>query len=91
MRMHQNPRSATNPGVAAKLSRQRMPLGWLDAGSWCLPSGQALAEFALQAGFLAPLLFEADRLGSHLAGGRKTLEHGARLAPGKHWGRGQGE
>lgn len=40
-----------------------MPLEWLDAGSWRLPSGKALAEFALQAGFLAPLLFKAQRYG----------------------------
>jgi hypothetical protein len=93
MRIHQTPRSSTNPGVAAKVTEQPMPLGWLDAGSWRLPSGQALAEFALRAGFLAPLLFEADRLGSQLAGGRKTgtLKHGVRLSPGKHWGRGPGE
>jgi len=36
---------------------------WMDAGSWRLPSGKALAEFALQAGFLAPLLLKADRFG----------------------------
>jgi hypothetical protein len=29
---------------------------WMDPMSWRLPSGKALAEFALQAGFLAPLL-----------------------------------
>jgi hypothetical protein len=40
----------------------KMPVEWLDAGSWRLPSGKALAEFALQAGFLAPLLFRGDRL-----------------------------
>ena len=33
---------------------------WLDARSWRLPSGKALAEFALQAGFLAPLLFRSE-------------------------------
>lgn len=38
-----------------------MPLEWLDAGSWRLPSGKALAEFALQAGFLAPLLLKTNR------------------------------
>jgi hypothetical protein len=41
----------------------RMPMEWLDAGSWRLPSGKALAEFALQAGFLAPLLFRVERFG----------------------------
>ncbi|HTW64108.1 MAG TPA: hypothetical protein VME17_05805 [Bryobacteraceae bacterium] len=38
-------------------------MDWLDSGSWRLPSGKALAEFALQAGFLAPLLFRVERLG----------------------------
>jgi hypothetical protein len=37
-----------------------LPLEWLDAGNWRLPSGKALAEFALQAGFLAPLLLRSD-------------------------------
>ncbi len=37
-----------------------MPVEWLDSGSWRLPSGKALAEFALQAGFLAPLLFRVE-------------------------------
>ena len=40
-----------------------MPLEWLGARSWRLPSGKALAEFALQAGFLAPLLFNGERFG----------------------------
>jgi hypothetical protein len=37
-----------------------LPMEWMDPMSWRLPSGKALAEFALQAGFLAPLLFRAD-------------------------------
>jgi len=32
---------------------------WMDPMSWRLPSGQALAEFALQTGFLAPLMMRA--------------------------------
>jgi hypothetical protein len=35
-----------------------MPLEWLDRGTWRLPSGKALVEFALQSGFLAPLLLD---------------------------------
>ena len=36
-----------------------VPVEWLGGGgAWRLPSGKALAEFALQAGFLAPLLLE---------------------------------
>jgi hypothetical protein len=41
----------------------RVPIEWLDASSWRLPSGKALAEFALQTGFLAPLLFKTETLG----------------------------
>ena len=78
MRSNQNPsgsatRSVGAPNVdrqnmVAKLSMpqvpvmSQMPVEWLDSGSWRLPSGKALAEFALQAGFLAPLLFRADGL-----------------------------
>jgi hypothetical protein len=35
---------------------QRVPMEWMGPATWKLPSGKALAEFALQAGFLAPLL-----------------------------------
>lgn len=34
-----------------------IPLEWMGPPAWRLPSGKDLAEFALQAGFLAPLLF----------------------------------
>ncbi len=34
----------------------------MDPMSWRLPSGKALAEFALQAGFLAPLMMGSPRL-----------------------------
>ena len=34
----------------------RIPIEWMGPPAWRLPSGKALAEFALQAGFLAPLL-----------------------------------
>jgi hypothetical protein len=36
--------------------KQKIPMEWMGPPSWRLPSGKALAEFALQAGFLAPLL-----------------------------------
>jgi len=35
----------------------KIPMEWMGPATWRLPSGKALAEFALQAGFLAPLLF----------------------------------
>jgi hypothetical protein len=50
-------RPAGSPGLAFGSSRMSpLPLEWMDPMSWRLPSGKALAEFALQAGFLAPLL-----------------------------------
>ena len=39
-----------------------LPMEWMDPMSWRLPSGQALAEFALQAGFLAPLIMNGPRM-----------------------------
>lgn len=42
----------TDEGVRSR----PLPVQWLDRGNWCLPSGQALVDFALQSGFLAPLL-----------------------------------
>jgi hypothetical protein len=36
-----------------------LPMEWMDPMSWRLPSGKALAEFALQTGFLAPLIMRA--------------------------------
>jgi hypothetical protein len=54
---------AQNPGSfgASRRGRSTMripqiPMEWMDPMSWRLPSGKALAEFALQAGFLAPLM-----------------------------------
>ena len=38
-----------------------LPLEWMDSGTWRLPSGKAVAEFALQAGFLAPHLLQPER------------------------------
>lgn len=38
------------------MKSRNIPMEWMGPASWRLPSGKALAEFALQAGFLAPLL-----------------------------------
>ena len=38
-----------------------LPMEWMDPLSWRLPSGKALAEFALQTGFLAPLMLGAPK------------------------------
>ena len=51
---------------------------WMDPMSWRLPSGKALAEFALQAGFLAPLM-----LGSPSFKKRKKSSVAQESAPAK--------
>jgi hypothetical protein len=77
----------SNRRVVERLGMSGMPAGipmeWLDAGKWRLPSGKALAEFALQAGFLAPLLFKAERFGSS-----ERFEEGAMPSRAKHFGKG---
>jgi hypothetical protein len=66
-----------------------MPVEWLDGGNWRLPSGKALAEFALQAGFLAPLLFKAERLGNaERFPGEAPLEEPTMPSRAKHFGKG---
>jgi hypothetical protein len=66
-----------------------MPMEWLDAGNWRLPSGKALAEFALQAGFLAPLLFRTERLGSaDQFHGEESMAEPTMPARAKHFGKG---
>jgi hypothetical protein len=55
------PGSLGNSGRRLRLPQA--PLEWLDSGAWRLPSGKALTEFALQAGFLAPLLFNVGPSG----------------------------
>ena len=93
MRSNQNLEGSSNRAVTGKLSMTRVPVEWLDAGSWRLPSGKALAEFALQAGFLAPLLFQPERSGSGLAACRSagSLKDGALRSPNKHFGKGSGQ
>ncbi len=56
------PPTSSKSALAAPFRIPCLPVEWLDSSSWRLPSGKALAEFALQAGFLAPLLFKTERL-----------------------------
>jgi hypothetical protein len=100
MRSNPNPSSSTNRSTGSKLNISRMPLPrmplphmpveWLDSGSWRLPSGKALAEFALQAGFLAPLLFRAERFRRNSGKATQALGEAAE-ARGKHFGKGGSE
>jgi len=58
---------------------------WMDPMSWRLPSGKDLAEFALQAGFLAPLMLERPNLKRRKApapvSASPVVERQAREAP----------
>ncbi len=95
MRSNQNPpvtatRSAGDRNLVAKLSLPQMPIEWRDSGSWRLPSGKALAEFALQAGFLAPLLFRTDGGGKNALSGSSKMSGGIVTARGKQFGKGGG-
>ena len=51
----------------------RMPMEWMDPMGWRLPSGKALAEFAFQAGFLAPLMLGTTRLKRRKTAGPSSL------------------
>src|SRR3974377_2257862 len=56
--------AARGAGGGRKLPPVRVSdirMEWMDPLSWRLPSGKALAEFALQAGFLAPLMLSGPR------------------------------
>lgn len=63
----------------------RIPMEWMDPMTWRLPSGKDLAEFALQAGFLAPLMLERPKLKRKKAPGAvaasPVVERQAREAP----------
>ncbi|MGA3025312.1 MAG: hypothetical protein ABSF98_11105 [Bryobacteraceae bacterium] len=68
-------RHKASPGCSAFLNRSSdlriptVPVEWLGGGPWRLPSGKALAEFALQSGFLAPLAFRSGWFGSGISPG----------------------
>jgi hypothetical protein len=49
-------------GIDRRFRSTRIPMEWMDPMSWRLPSGKELAEFALQSGFLAPMMLERPKL-----------------------------
>jgi hypothetical protein len=59
-----------------------LPMEWMDPMSWRLPSGKALAEFALQSGFLAPLILNGPKVNKKVKGARNldTVSGSARSA-----------
>lgn len=59
-------------GSGVRLGMSEFSMDWLNSRNWRLPSGQALAEFALQAGFLAPLLLKTEQLRPAVSGPART-------------------
>lgn len=57
----------------------QIPLEWYGNDCWRLPSGKALAEFALQAGFLAPLLFKTGSFSRSLSQGTEPIGRSKQL------------
>jgi hypothetical protein len=85
MREKLNLPGSLNRSVAKNLRIPQVPMEWMDAASWRLPSGKALAEFALQAGFLAPLFLDAKPFG--LRSRDRSSGPGELPAPPKHAGK----
>ena len=65
-------RPSSSQIAASKFGAGPVPLEWMDGSSWRLPSGKALAEFALQAGFLAPLMLKMPRISGSSKKGKNS-------------------
>lgn len=59
---HPSPRKSGAGRRKSGSAGNPLPMEWMDPMSWRLPSGKALAEFALQAGFLAPLIMRGPKV-----------------------------
>ncbi len=57
----QSPRTSVPRRKPGGAGIPHLPMEWMDPMSWRLPSGMALAEFALQTGFLAPLMMRTPK------------------------------
>ena len=68
-------RGKSNAGIP------HLPMEWMDPMSWRLPSGKALAEFALQTGFLAPLIMRAPKIKKRPEPPSAALNPGVRNSP----------
>jgi hypothetical protein len=65
----------------SNVSIPHLPMEWMDPMSWRLPSGKALAEFALQTGFLAPLIMRAPNVNKKPEASDTAMNPGARNLP----------
>ena len=71
----------TAGGREEQCRHSHLPMEWMDPMSWRLPSGKALAEFALQTGFLAPLIMRAPKIKKKTGTPSVPLNPGATNSP----------
>jgi len=74
----------TRQSCPPRMKLSPIPIEWLDPDCWRLPSGKALAEFALQAGFLAPLMLglPKPRRVAEVQAEKDVAGSGAEVKPG---------
>ena len=76
-----SPRKTAAGRSKSSVGIPHLPMEWMDPMSWRLPSGKALAEFALQTGFLAPLMMRAPKIKKKPGAPRVAVNSGAMNSP----------
>jgi len=81
MKSESSPRKTGAGRGKSSVSIPHLPMEWMDPMSWRLPSGKALAEFALQTGFLAPLIMRAPKVKPKAEKSSRSMSPLVRNAP----------
>lgn len=76
-----SPRKSAAGRSTSSVRIPHLPMEWMDPMSWRLPSGKALAEFALQTGFLAPLIMRAPKIKKKPEASSMAVNPGVRNSP----------
>jgi hypothetical protein len=76
-----SPRKSATGRSKSSVRIPHLPMEWMDPMSWRLPSGKALAEFALQTGFLAPLIMRAPKIKKKPEASSMAVNPGVRNSP----------
>lgn len=76
-----SPRKSGGSRGKGSVGMPHLPMEWMDPMSWRLPSGKALAEFALQTGFLAPLIMRAPKGKKKPEASHMAMNSGVRNLP----------
>jgi len=75
------PRRTSAGRGKSNVGMPHLPMEWMDPMSWRLPSGKALAEFALQTGFLAPMIMRAPKAKKKAEASDMAMTSGVRNLP----------